>query len=121
MTKDNIKFKANHLENLTKLFSCLPAETNRIFGQLRRAECKLNRLYNTACERNLTEDEEANIQHIIQNVKTITNNVKGLYFNSDPRGYAIKIDDKINRQLRYKNINLYSDWGGYGILAPDFN
>lgn len=33
--------------------------------------------------------------------------------NYDPRGYALKIKDQFA-------INIYKDWGGYGILAPDF-
>ena len=40
-----------------------------------------------------------------------------VFINSDPRGYAFKIDDK---DMREKNISLYRDMGGYGILAPDF-
>jgi len=121
MKKENKAFKTNHLKALANLFIVTEAEANRMFGQLRRAECKLNRLFNAACERNLTGHEEAKIEHIKTHIKSITNNVKGLYFNSDPRGYSIKIDDSVNRKLRNKGVNLYSDWGGYGILAPDFN
>lgn len=40
-----------------------------------------------------------------------------LHFNLDPRGYALKIDDG---WLRASGHMLYTDWGGYGILAPDF-
>jgi len=40
-----------------------------------------------------------------------------LYINGDPRGYALKVDDK---WMRGNNAVLERDWGGYGILAPEF-
>lgn len=47
-----------------------------------------------------------------------------LYINRDPRGYALKLNDVWTRgwnQARYaaKLPALYTDMGGYGILAPD--
>lgn len=36
-----------------------------------------------------------------------------IFINYDARGYAIKIK-------RDDNMKIYSDFGGYGILAPDF-
>jgi hypothetical protein len=38
--------------------------------------------------------------------------------NGDPRGYALKLDDKLTRALWH---NICQDMGGYGILAPDFD
>lgn len=38
-------------------------------------------------------------------------------FNGDARGYALKLSDKIVAAL---NLNIHKDWGGYGILAPEF-
>jgi hypothetical protein len=40
-----------------------------------------------------------------------------LYFNRDPRGYSLKLDDD---WVRENKIEIYKDWGGYGILAPEF-
>jgi hypothetical protein len=42
---------------------------------------------------------------------------KAVFINGDPRGYALKIND---RYMKVNNLSLHSDWGGYGILAPDF-
>jgi hypothetical protein len=36
--------------------------------------------------------------------------------NRDPRGHSLKIDDEWMRKHRPK---LHTDWGGYGILAPE--
>ena len=45
-----------------------------------------------------------------------------IFLNGDARGYALKIDDKYMQMLRERNNKvLHTDWGGYGILAPDFN
>lgn len=39
-----------------------------------------------------------------------------VFVNLDPRGYALKINDE---WMRANNVRLHSDFGGYGILAPD--
>ena len=40
-----------------------------------------------------------------------------VFVNGDPRGYALKIDQK---DVHEKNLDIYRDWGGYGILCPEF-
>lgn len=42
-------------------------------------------------------------------------NLKKCFINFDPRGYALKIKEEFSKDFYNK------DWGGYGILAPDFN
>lgn len=37
-----------------------------------------------------------------------------VFINLDPRGYALKIQSE-----DAKDLNIYKDWGGYGIIAPD--
>ncbi len=39
--------------------------------------------------------------------------VKGFFVNSDPRGYALKLD---NEKTTIPE-GMHKDWGGYGILA----
>lgn len=41
-----------------------------------------------------------------------------LHINTDPRGYALKIDDTVMRSGTYDTVKLDRDWGGYGILSP---
>jgi hypothetical protein len=50
-----------------------------------------------------------------------------LYINSDPRGYALKINDDYIRDHKDDHGSIYSylnrmecDFGGYGILCPDW-
>ena len=39
-----------------------------------------------------------------------------IFVNRDPRGYALKIDDKY---VRDEKLAIHQDWGGYGIIAPE--
>ena len=41
----------------------------------------------------------------------------GFFVNSDPRGYALKLD---NDKTTIPE-GMHKDWGGYGILAPEIN
>lgn len=43
---------------------------------------------------------------------------KGFYLNLDPRGYALKLDNEVFAAGTMPIS--YIDWGGYGILAPEF-
>ena len=38
-----------------------------------------------------------------------------LFVNLDPRGYALKIESE-----DAEKIDIYKDWGGFGIIAPEF-
>ena len=40
-----------------------------------------------------------------------------VFVNTDPRGHALKIKDDFVREF---NIDIPRDWGGYGILCPEF-
>lgn len=51
----------------------------------------------------------------------------GLFINRDPRGYALKLDDEWTRDYNHHSHacladdfkRIYTDMGGYGIIAPD--
>jgi len=63
---------------------------------------------------------EKRIEKLVLQVNKILKNTKKIpvIINGDPRGYCLKIDDKY---IREKKIKIYTDMGGYGILAPDFS
>lgn len=42
----------------------------------------------------------------------------GFFFNTDPRGYALKIDKDKGGRIP---AGLVTDWGGYGCLAAEIN
>ena len=56
-------------------------------------------------------------------VETIfENKANGFIFvNGDARGYSLKILEEFTTALRNRsNVNIFRDWGGFGIVAPDF-
>jgi len=44
-----------------------------------------------------------------------------VFFNRDPRGYALKIQDDYIREIREDGKSIHTDMGGYGIIAPEIN
>ena len=110
-----------HGENLKKVFR-LPADTEPIAlcKRLRIVEGKARRWAEDLCN-GTVEDSDT------QREKVVSSTLKALgidktkvpiVFNCDPRGYALKIRD--DWMAEHKDVTpLYSDWGGYGILAPD--
>lgn len=66
-----------------------------------------------------SEAWEKATQEILLKVDKITDfKAQGVpvFVNGDARGYALKISSEYVEKL-----NIHKDWGGYGILAPDFN
>ncbi len=49
-------------------------------------------------------------------LKLFNNYLGGFFVNSDPRGYALKLNNEVVKLPE----GLHTDWGGYGILAPEF-
>ena len=121
----NAKTKAaviRHGENLLKVF---PHASERdpveLCRKLRRLESRGAALGLRMCNGpEYPEGEEDKItENILAKVDTLLNfKASGVpvFVNRDPRGYALKIDDK---WLQEHKPALYSDWGGYGIIAPD--
>jgi hypothetical protein len=42
-------------------------------------------------------------------------------FNGDARGYALKLTNGGDYEDKPVQVEIYKDWGGYGIIAPDFS
>ena len=64
------------------------------------------------------DEVDATTDRIRDNVKRLLGAGEEIKVNRDPRGYALKINDKY---VAKNNLNITRDWGGYGILAPDFS
>jgi hypothetical protein len=84
-------------------------------------QCNGNRAANTEA---LYAAWEASLEHRIGLVQARVGKLLGmpwqapLRYNGDPRGYAIKIESSY---MVEHSIELYRDWGGYGIVAPNFS
>lgn len=96
--------------------------------KLRTLEKKAHRLSTDYCNGengiNSHEDFEKKCELILKAIDKIlfaqSFNVlrkKAVFVNGDARGYALKLSDKY---VRENNLKIYTDMGGYGILAPDF-
>ena len=71
--------------------------------------------------KNLPPQKAEEVEKIFKSVSKILNLINindfNIFFNNDPRGYALKIDDEF---VSKNKLEIHCDWGGNGILAPDF-
>lgn len=92
-----------------------------LYNTLRRLEKEAHRLAEAECNRPLPEGyAERKEKSILRRLDTLLKfKAAGVpvFFNGDPRGYALKIHDSYARTVE----GLKRDVGGYGILAPDFD
>jgi len=124
MKKENAAQFFRHVCNL-QIIAGLDnySDAIELYKKLHRIEARCNRLFTNDCNgvSNLTEEqEEKRDTRILKQVNGLLPSLKTVFLNGDPRGYALKIENSELQELRNKEIHLYSDWGGYGILAPDF-
>ena len=110
-----------------KLLAIFPAAAIRtplaLYLALRRLEAQAERLGLRSCngpEWPSEEAQEAAEERILKHVDELLGFVEAgipVFLNGDPRGYALKIESEY---VREHELDIDRDWGGYGILAPDF-
>ena len=111
----NAQAYVNHIKNLAQMTGKDLYEAGKIYSTLRRIETKANRIMCMQCNGDMTEEQgEKHDAAIKKAVIKLIGDVPGFFLNGDPRGYTLKI------KAENRPANLYSDWGGYGILAPEF-
>lgn len=95
-----------------------------IYAKLRRIEASANRAAVLSCNGDLTpEQEEKQDERTRKQVEDLLPRLSqygGLMINGDPRGYTLKIYSEKVEALKATGLSIYTDFGGYGILAPDF-
>jgi len=105
-----------HGDNLKKLFKLdNSVDSVKLCKSLLRLETQAQKLALEYCNYgNLNNNA---VEGILKKVSKLLNleNEYPVFFNGDARGYALKISDEFR-----KNKEIFKDWGGYGILAPDF-
>lgn len=125
---------AKHGDNLNAIFNT-GLDSVLLCKKLRSLEKKAASLALDYCngDNNVTtENWEEKCKPIMDKVYKLLNN--GIYkddrphqrkvpifLNGDARGYALKINDSYVKALHTQGKTIYTDWGGYGILAPDFS
>ena len=94
-----------------------------LYKKLHRLETRVHRENENDCNgtTGLSDAQEtARDKRRFEKFQSLLPGVSGLFINGDPRGYSLKMHAKQTQELFDKGINLYRDWGGYGILAPKF-
>ena len=86
-----------------------------VYKKLRRIELKENRRMCSEC--NTGGDDEKASERTRQAVARLLPNLHGFFINGDPRGYTLKVKSET---VKAEYSGMYTDWGGYGILAPEF-
>lgn len=94
----------------------------KISNKLRAIELSQHRTAEKYCNGEISEHVyDLAVERSKAAVLDILPGLKGFFVNGDPRGYALKIDDKEQKRLELEGIKIHRDWGGYGILAPEFD
>jgi hypothetical protein len=110
-----------HGENLKTIFN-LTGDAVKIAKQVHSLEVKAAKVALDYCNGDIEmEGKEYLEEKLLSQLDKVLNfsaQAIPVFFNGDPRGYTLKIDDKY---VRDNNLAIYLDWGGYGILAPEFD
>lgn len=115
----------SHYAELAKRYGIKRVESFR--RSARRYECRLNYLYLLECNNaklsewamneaeKVSEQARRNLSKYCRYYKLFLND---LYINSDPRGYALKLE--INHKKVSKNFlcKVDRDWGQFFVVAP---
>jgi hypothetical protein len=116
---------SRHGENLKRIFN-LAGDPDKISRQVHSIEVKAQRFALDYCNGVIDGDAmEMADDAIMKRLYKLLGKEKcvetGVFYNHDPRGYALKISDDWTRGYRNAGGEIHQDWGGYGILAPEFD
>lgn len=114
----NIINAARHIQLLGEMFGVGYINPYATFETLVKAEREARRQTTKECNEAISEEESEKWYEKF--LKRLTKNLgvdkmpDGFFVNYDPRGYALKMKEGTYPQ------GLWTDFGGYGILAPEF-
>lgn len=96
------------------------------YRTLKTIENQANRIATNYCNGYIEGDEvDEALERIENRVKKLFGGTlpQGFFINRDPRGHALKINSGNEagqvHHPEYIPQGLHTDWGGYGILAPE--
>lgn len=118
MTVTQEKQIIQHGKNIKKLFQLKSIDAITLYKKLRRVE---SRIHINVIDRNngdITKEQYEDRETAALNTLDVIINFRAqnvpVFVGSNSRGYALKIKE---RYIRDNNIDIYRDWGGYGIIA----
>lgn len=118
---------AKHIDQIKKIFPATrDADPAVLSAKLRMLERQAHRSAERLCDDSSYSNERhdrvhANVSLELNALLHFREAKISVHVNSDARGYALKINDADVRALRDKGLDIERDWGGYGILWPDFD
>ena len=116
----NAQTAINHCNLLAFLAGKDEHEGQEILMQLSRLEGKMHRQTERECNTEISEEESDKFgERIHKAVEKLLPNMTGFFINYDPRGYSLKLKEEAVKELHGKGFYVYTDFGGYGILAPE--
>lgn len=114
-----------HGFTLKTIFNVTDTSPVTLFKAVHRIETEAHSFAEKMCNEDVPEivyeKKTISILERLNNLLHFRESGIPVFVNGDPRGYALKIEDDYVKELANKDIYIYRDWGGYGILAPDFN
>lgn len=133
MNAKTLEAVKRHGESLLLAFpNCTEKDPVALCKKLRRIEVATHYVMTQYCNGDLTADKaDAAEEHAITRIRKLLNCADhpayvGLFVNRDPRGYALKLSSEWTQDYNRREyahgksgLPIYTDWGGYGILAPD--
>lgn len=113
-----------HGEDLKKVFGLPGADPVKLCKRLHRLEIEASRIMTEYTNGDIDmQAVEAYREDLASSLVRIigAENMTKIYINQDPRGYTLKLNTAATEQAHKAGINIHRDWGGYGILAPEFD
>jgi hypothetical protein len=114
---------ALHIQKLQRIFpmcSTTGIDPIDLWNKLCKLERRAKKLAEDQCNKPLPigyiERTEVNILDQLDALLGFKDAKVPVFCNGDPRGYALKIEDSY---VRDKDVDIYRDLGGYGIICPE--
>ena len=111
-----------HGEDLKVIFNLSnDVDSIKLCKQLFRLENKahqLAELYNYGDYERVNQEAQKVLKSVCKVLNISSTKEHGIFWNTDTRGFALKIDDET---VRKNDLKIHRDWGGNGILAPDLS
>lgn len=118
---------AKHIDDLKKIFpAARDIDPALLVASLRTLERQAHRSAERLCNDSSYSQERhdqvrENVLLGLDKLLRFREAKISVHVNGDARGCALKIDDADVRALHDRGIDIERDWGGYGILWPDFD
>ena len=114
----NIIAAARHIQLLGEMFGVGVINPYATFEILLKAEREAHRQTTKECNESISDEESEKWSEKFLNRLTkklgVSKMSDGFFINYDPRGYPLKMKEGTFPQ------GFWTDFGGYGILAPEF-